>query len=171
MTAVVTDRSQDQQRYTDARRVHWEAIAQGGDRWRGLGGYYHRRLEEVYRAQVPAGQQVLELGCAEGDVLAAVQPSHGVGVDLSAGSIAVAQQRHPQLSFRVADVHDLSSIEGPFDVVIASDLLNDLWDVQAVFGEIARVSHPGTRLVVNNYSRLWELPLDAAAGLKLAHYR
>jgi hypothetical protein len=70
--------------------------------------------------------------------------------------------------FQVADVHDLSSIQGPFDVVILSDLLNDLWDVQKAIAEVGRLSHPGTRLVLNNYSRLWEQPLEAAARLRLA---
>ena len=146
--------------------------AAAGVRWRwrrlldhaGLGGYYHRRLLDIYRAHVPAGQRVLELGCGTGDVLAAVQPAHGLGVDLSPAIVAAARARHSQLAFEVGDAHDLSSIEGPFDVVILSDLLNDLWDVQAVFGQVARLSHPGTRLIVNNYSRLWELPLAAANG-------
>jgi cyclopropane fatty-acyl-phospholipid synthase-like methyltransferase len=32
---------------------------------------------------VPSGQRVLELGCGEGQLLRSLQPSHGVGVDLS----------------------------------------------------------------------------------------
>jgi SAM-dependent methyltransferase len=167
VTAGVTDAFQDQKRYADDRLAHWERMAQRLDR-PGLGGYYHRRLQEVYRAHVPAGQRVLEVGCGQGDVLAAVQPSHGVGVDLSPAMVAAASERHPQLAFHVADAHDLSSIDGPFDVVILSDLLNDLWDVQAVLAQVSRVSHPATRLVVNNYSRLWEPALAAAGWLGLA---
>jgi SAM-dependent methyltransferase len=133
-----------------------------------MGRYYHRRLQDVFRAQVPCGQRVLELGCGTGDVLAAVEPLRGLGVDLSPSMVAAAGRRHPRLAFEVGDAHDLSSVEGPFDVVILSDLLNDLWDVQAVFGQIGRLSHAGTRLVVNNYSRLWEPLLAAAAQLRLA---
>jgi ubiquinone/menaquinone biosynthesis C-methylase UbiE len=168
VSGVSTDASQDEVRYTSARRTHWESMAQTTDR--GIGAYYHRRLREIYRAHVPAGQRVLELGCGRGDVLAAVEPAQGLGVDLSGTSVAAARARHPRLSFEVGDAHDLSlsAIEGPFDVVILSDLLNDLWDVQAVFAQVARVSHPGTRVVVNNYSRLWELPLYAASSLRLA---
>jgi SAM-dependent methyltransferase len=165
-----TDASQDAARYTGARRSHWEGMAQSVDR-AGLGGYYHRRLGEIYRANVPAGQRVLELGCGTGDILAAVQPSQGLGIDLSPGIVSAARARHSQLAFEMGDAHDLSGIEGPFDVVILSDLLNDLWDVQAVFDQIARLSHPGTRVIVNNYSRLWELPLAAAARLRLAQPR
>jgi SAM-dependent methyltransferase len=167
---ISTDASRDEARYTGARKSHWEGIAREADH-AGLGGYYHRRLREIYRAHVPAGQRVLELGCGTGDVLAAVQPAHGLGVDLSPAIVAAARARHSQLAFEVGDAHDLSSIEGPFDVVILSDLLNDLWDVQAVFGQVARLSHPGTRLIVNNYSRLWELPLAAAKWLGLARPR
>ena len=167
---ISTDASRDEARYTGARRSHWEGIAREGDH-AGLGGYYHRRLRDIYRAHVPAGQRVLELGCGTGDLLAAVQPARGLGVDLSPAIVAAARARHSQLAFEVGDAHELSSIEGPFDVVILSDLLNDLWDVQAVFGQVARLSHPGTRLIVNNYSRLWELPLAAAKWLRLARPR
>ena len=162
------DAAQDYERYTDTRRAHWEKDARARQRWRGVGGYYHERLQQIYRAQVPAGQRVLELGCGPGDILAAVGPSRGVGVDLSPTTIELARRRHPGLAFHVGDAHDLSAIEGPFDVVIISDLLNDLWDVQQVVGEVGRLSHPGTRLVLNNYSRLWEQPLEAASSLRLA---
>jgi SAM-dependent methyltransferase len=162
------DAVHDHARYTEARLARWEAIAKDRERRPGLGGYYHRRLQQIYRTHVPRGEQVLEIGCGTGDLLAAVEPSYGVGVDLAPASVQIARARHPQLRFQVADAHDLSAVGGRYDVVIASDLLNDLWDVQAVFAAIARVSHPGTRLLINNYSRLWELPLGAAARLKLA---
>jgi hypothetical protein len=53
-------------------------------------------------------------------------------------------------------------------VVILSDVVNDLWDVQAVFKDIARLSTTRTRIVINTYSRLWELPLVLAQRLDLA---
>jgi ubiquinone/menaquinone biosynthesis C-methylase UbiE len=164
---VGTDATQEQARHRDARRAHWESISQTIDRG-GLGGYYHRRLQEVYRAQVPGRQRVLELGCGAGDVLAAVEPSRGLGIDLSPSMVAAARRRHARLAFEVGDAHDLSSVDGPFDVVILSDLLNDLWDVQTVFSQVGRVAHARTRLVVNTYSRLWEPVLAAAAHLRLA---
>ena len=41
-----------------------------------------------------------------------------------------------------------------------SDVVNDLWDVEVAFRQLQRVSHAGTRVVLNFYSRLWEVPLD-----------
>jgi hypothetical protein len=43
-----------------------------------------------------------------------------------------------------------------FDVIILSDLLNDLWDVQATFVHIRRYCHARTRIVFNVQSHLWE---------------
>jgi ubiquinone/menaquinone biosynthesis C-methylase UbiE len=165
-----TDAAQDQARHTDARRSHWSNVAGQFGKF-GANRYYHRRLRDVYAAHVPSGQRVLELGCGTGELLACVQPSLGIGIDLSPVMVAEARARHPQLSFHVGDAHDLSTLEGQFDVVILSDLLNDLWDVQAVLSQVARVSHAGTRVVLNNYSRLWEQPLSAAAFLRLARPR
>jgi Glycosyl transferase family 2 len=38
-----------------------------------------------------------------------------------------------------------------------------VWDVQGLLGDLQRLCHPRTRLVMNFYSHLWQLPLAAAA--------
>ncbi len=60
------------------------------------------------------------------------------------------------------------SVEGPFDTIILSDLVNDLWDVQRVFEEIRRLSIPSTRVILNFHSGLWQLPLGIAQWLNIA---
>jgi len=153
--------------YRRSRLAHWDTIAQRSDTWHGWGGTYHRRLAEVYRLVVAPGQRVLELGCGQGDLLAALQPSTGVGVDFSEEMIQRAQRRHPALRFIQADAHDFELAES-FDVIILSDLINDVWDVQTVLERAARVSRPRTRLIINTYSRLWESVLGVAERLNLA---
>ena len=170
MSDVSTNAALDFQRYTEARRRHWGEVARQGEKF-GPDRYYHRRLRDVYSAHVPAGQRVLEIGCGTGELLASVQPALGVGVDFSESMVAEARRRHPAYRFLTADAHDLSALDGPFDVVILSDLLNDVWDVQTVFAQVARLSHAGTRIVVNNYSRLWEAPLSLAAAVGQARPR
>jgi hypothetical protein len=78
-----------------------------------------------------------------------------------------ARSRHPGLSFIEADVHDLPLRE-EFDFIILSDLVNDLWDVQRVLEEVAPLTAPSTRIILNVYSHLWEQPLKAAQKLGLA---
>lgn len=161
-------RTAAQARYTESRRDHWNGVAGLTDRWSGWGGAYHRRLRAVYRSMVLPGQRVLELGCGLGDLLAAVEPSVGIGVDFSEAMVARAARRHPHLYFVNADVHDLGGLEGPFDVIILSDLVNDLWDVQTVLASLKGLTKPSTRLFFNLFSRLWQLPLELAQRLHLA---
>jgi len=154
--------------YQATRSRHWNMVASQMDRWEGLGGYYHRRLAEIYRFLIAPGQRVLEVGCGRGDLLAALEPSLGVGVDFSEAMIERARQRHPNLAFFQMDAHDLSRLSGErFDAIVLSDLVNDLWDVQAVLEEVARLSTARTRVIMNCYSRLWELPLAVAERLGL----
>jgi SAM-dependent methyltransferase len=51
---------------------------------------------------------VLELGCGRGDLLAALKPSYGVGVDFSARTLAKANGLYPGLYFVLGDVEDLA---------------------------------------------------------------
>ena len=76
-------------------------------------------------------------------------------------------QQYPKLHFHLRDAHELD-LDEKFDYIIASDLLNDLWDVQATFEALARHAHSSTRLVLNLYSRLWELPRRVAEAAGLA---
>lgn len=156
------------QSYRKTRVAHWDAIARKRDTWRGMGGWYHKRLLEIYRFHVTPHQKVLEVGCAEGKLLAALQPARGLGLDFSEEMIRRARRNHPDLEFILGDAHDLSQIDEKFDVIILSDLVNDLWDVQRVFEQINRLCHPRTRILLNFYSRLWQAPLSAARGLNLA---
>jgi SAM-dependent methyltransferase len=167
---TTTDPSLDPagQTYRQTRIAHWNAIARKRDTWRGMGRWYHQRLFEIYRFHVTPNQKVLEIGCAEANLLAALQPARGVGVDFSEEMIRRARKNHPNLGFIHGDAHDLSKIDEKFDVIILSDLVNDLWDVQRVFDQIKALCHPRTRILLNFYSRLWQTPLSAARGLNLA---
>jgi ubiquinone/menaquinone biosynthesis C-methylase UbiE len=132
------------------------------------GSAYQGRLADIFKLLVPPGHRVLEIGCGRGDLLAALSPDRGVGVDISSEMLTRAARRHPECQFVQADAHALP-FDGAFDFVIVSDLANDLWDVQTAFAEIARVSHDRTRLIINTYSRVWEFPLGIARSCALAH--
>jgi ubiquinone/menaquinone biosynthesis C-methylase UbiE len=154
--------------YQQSRIDHWDTIARKRDTWKGMGQWYHKRLEEIYRFLVSPGLRVLEIGCSDGNLLAALKPSRGVGVDFSSEMIRRAKERHPELEFIHADAHDLSGIKETFDVIILSDLVNDLWDVQRVLEQLQSLCTERTRILLNFYSRLWQLPLNIARSLNLA---
>jgi SAM-dependent methyltransferase len=154
--------------YQQARIAHWDAIARKHDPRRGMGGWYHRRLQEIYCFHISPNQNVLEIGCAEGNLLAALKPARGVGIDFSEEMICHAKALHPELEFIHADAHDLSEISETFDAIILSDLVNDLWDVQQVLEQLKPLCAPHTRIILNFYSRLWQFPLSLARKLNLA---
>lgn len=153
--------------YRRQRIAHWDAAAKRGPR--GLGGAYHRRLARVYRHLITPGQRVLEIGCGRGDLLAAVEPSYGVGIDFSSEMVRAACAAHPEpnLHFIHADAHDLT-LDTTFDTIILSDLLNDLWDVQRVLERLGPMTTPRTRVILNGYSRVWELPLAIGRATGMA---
>src|SRR5438876_10782434 len=122
---------------------------------------YHQLLKRYYAFLVPPGQRVLEVGCALGDLLAAVNPSRGVGVDFSPAVLDLARKRHPKLEFADAEAQEFFTDEN-FDYILLSDLVNDLPDVQALLTRLQEVSHGGTRLVVNFFNNLWRPVLSLA---------
>jgi SAM-dependent methyltransferase len=153
--------------YTAERVAHWGAVAGRGREAPYWTRYYHRAIETIYKFLIPPGLRVLEIGCGRGDLLAAVQPAHGLGIDFSPRRIEQARRRHPHLTFLQADAHHLP-LSKPFDVIILSDLINDVWDVESVLRQVLAVVTPRSRVILNFHSRLWQVPLKLARWLGLA---
>ena len=153
--------------FQQTRVAHWDAVADRFEDSSIASRSYQRQLAHYYRVLVPPGMRVLEVGCGPGDLLAALEPAVGVGVDFSTAMVTQATARHAQLKFIHADAHDLA-LSGPFDFIILSDLVNDVWDVQTVFEKLAKLAGPETRVILNTYSRVWQLPLLLAQQLGLS---
>lgn len=153
--------------YRAARVAHWNSVSKMMERPHRLSRRYRRRLIELFRFLCPPGKRVLELGCAQGDLLAALDHEHGVGVDFSSQMIQQAREKYPNLKFAEQDARELK-LDETFDVIILSDLVNDLWDVQETLMRVRAHCTPRTRVILNFYSRLWELPLSMAQSLGLA---
>ena len=122
---------------------------------------YHDLLKTYYGFLVPPGARVLEVGCGLGNLLAAVKPARGVGIDFSPSMVAMARKEHPELEFNLAEATEFSSNE-KFDYVILSDLVNDLPQVQEMFSHLQRQVFQHSRLVLNLHNNLWR-PLLALA--------
>lgn len=158
--------SAPEQTHKQTRSSHWEWV------WRAssnsLGAYYHKWLHRVYGYIIPKGARVLELGCGSGDLLASLEPSYGIGLDFAPTAIAKALISHPNFHFEVMDVESLKLGADKFDFIILSDLVNDLRDVQSILDRLQSSCHSGTRLVLNFYSHLWQIPLQLAQKFCLA---
>lgn len=132
---------------------------------------YHREIQRLARFLIPPGSNVLELGCGDGDLLAAVQPSKGLGIDISEEAIRQAQERHtvrPELTFRVADAETVDwTGEEPFDYIIIADLIPLLKDIQRTMSSLKNVCTSRTRVIVLFHSNLWRPWLSLASLLGL----
>jgi glycosyltransferase involved in cell wall biosynthesis len=121
---------------------------------------------------IPPGSSVLELGCGTGNLLSALKPARGLGLDISAEMIRLARAKFPNLQFEVADA-EAFHVDEKFDFVVASDLIGELGDITAMLECFHRVSHESTRLVLTFHSPTLEAVLRMAqrAGLAMAPLR
>ena len=151
---------------------HWEAFfdhyATQVDHWHHRNAGYHKAIASLARFYVPTDARVLEIGSGNGDLLAALQPSYGLGIDISGQMVRLAAQKYPHLHFRQMAAEHLEIPEEPFDFIVLSDLVGYLYDIRLVFTQLRNMCHSRTRLVMHWYSNLWQ-PLLACAeklGLK-----
>jgi SAM-dependent methyltransferase len=140
------------------------------ERWREFNAAYHDDDRKFMRFLVPPGKRVLELGCGSGHMLAALEPSVGVGVDFSPKTVAKARTLYPHLNFVEGDVENpatLTAIEGPFDYIVLADTIGLLEDIDGTLRLIHLHCAPSTRIIIAYYSHLWEPVLKAAEALRL----
>jgi len=152
-----------------ARVAALDEHAQQRDDYRQRHAYYYEEIERLAKFFIPEGASVLEIGCSTGDLLAALKPRRGLGIDLSPRTVEIAQQKHGasrELEFRVGDAQHLDLVE-KFDYVVLSDVVGYLDDVWAALRGLRQVMRPDSRLFLSYYNFVWELPMRAAAALKL----
>jgi SAM-dependent methyltransferase len=136
----------------------------------GFNAAYREGDRRFMQFLVPPGKRILELGCGRGELLAALQPSRGVGVDFAAKTIAKAKELHPDLDFVLGDVEDsatLSAIEGPFDYIVIADTIGMFEDIDGTLRRVHHLCTPSTRIIIAYYSHLWEPILKLAELLGL----
>jgi len=145
-------------------------IADNRDQWLRRFRYFHTEDARYFRFVIPEGASVLEVGSGFGDLLGRLKPSKGLGVDISPAMVEAARTRHPELTFREADVgaaESLKALRGKFDYVVMADTIGSLEDCQTALEHLHRFCRPDTRIVIAYYSRLWEPAFWLAEKLKL----
>jgi SAM-dependent methyltransferase/GT2 family glycosyltransferase len=154
----------------------YDRLGDDWETWVARSRYYYGELLHALRLFVPAQQRVLDIGCGNGDHLSDLEPSLGVGVDLSAGMVRLARRKHTHLDFhhQAAEelslpAHEVRGGDGGFDFVTMVNVAGEMADVLVAFKRLRPLVRPDTRLVILFYNHLWE-PLvgpAAALGLKL----
>jgi len=146
-------------------QAFFDQLAPDRDDWIKRNQAFYSADWNYMRFLVPEGLKVLEIGCGTGQLLAALKPSLGVGVDISEEMVEIARESHPGLEFVVCDAETPANIKklgGPFDVIVLSDTIGLLDDIEATLASLQSLCAPETRIIVAYYSRLWEPALRLA---------
>lgn len=131
---------------------------------------YSNQIIEVCRPFINANSRILELGCSTGDLLNLLNPGFGVGVDISQRSITLAQEHYPHLTWICADAENLpetTPFDEPFDLIVMSDLVSYLSDIQQSLEDLHSISHSGTRIIISHWNWLWSPALRIAEYLNI----
>lgn len=154
---------------TQRHRVRelFDKLAPERAHWKRRNAYYYRKITEYFRFIVPEGSRVLEIGSGDGDLLAALKPSRGLGIEASPKFVEISKKSHPHLEFQEAFAEDFKLIPNEtFDFIILSDLVGYVDDLQSVLQNLQQACHPSTRILIHCFSYLWEPVLKAGAALK-----
>jgi demethylmenaquinone methyltransferase/2-methoxy-6-polyprenyl-1,4-benzoquinol methylase len=122
---------------------------------------------------------IAALGCTPGDRVLDIaagtgtssEPLADAGVDVvpadfSLGMLRVGRRRRPDMPFTAADATHLPFADGSFDAVTMSFGLRNVSEPAAALAEFRRVTRPGGRLVLCEFSR----PVNHAFRAVYLHY-
>ncbi|MCX6351699.1 MAG: bifunctional class I SAM-dependent methyltransferase/glycosyltransferase family 2 protein [Bacteroidetes bacterium] len=139
--AYFEERAKSQRAYRRRRSYYWNEITKYCDY------FSHENIS------------VLEVGCGTGELLAEIKAKRKVGIDFSPSMITQAKEQFPSLEFQVMAAEDIKLNE-KFDLIIISNLINHVGDVQQVFDQLRNVCHDRTKVIVTYYNYLWQPVLN-----------
>ncbi len=151
----------------------FDQVARGYDRtrarlWLGRMNSWGRRMAAATGAA--PGVRVLDVAAGTGTsgMALTARGASVVACDVSPGMLSVGRRRHPGMEFVVADGRRLPFADDSFDAVTISFGLRNIAETEIALGEMLRVTRPGGRLVVCEFS----MPVDPVRrALFRAHLR
>ncbi|MDO4916429.1 MAG: demethylmenaquinone methyltransferase [Rothia sp. (in: high G+C Gram-positive bacteria)] len=144
----------------------FDQVAERYDLMNGImsgGQHLYWRSQTVKAVEPIAGQKILDIAAGTGT---SSEPFADVGAeviaaDLSAGMLEVGHRRRPDITFVQADVTELPFADEEFDAVTMSYGLRNVADYPKALSELYRVTKPGGRIVVLEFSHPTWAPFRA----------
>lgn len=139
-----------------AIKAYFDAVARNRKNRR-LSAYYWKEISDYCNYFSHEDSSVLEVGCGSGDLLASIAGSKKTGIDFSEPFITWAKDKHKDknIEFLVMDANNIS-LSGTYDLIILSNLIGVVDDIERVFEQVRKVCHPNTKVIVQYYNSLWE---------------
>lgn len=119
-----------------------------------LGQVYRWRRATVDAVDPRSGQRVLDLAAGTGTSSAALAETgaYVVASDISLGMLMQGRRQQPELDFVAGDALALPFPDDTFDAVSISYGLRNVEDTEAALREMLRVTRPGGRVVIAEFS-------------------
>ena len=153
-------------------RQHLTRLAHKRECWIEHNRYYYNLVGRLLRFLVEPGKRVLSVRCSTGELLAAVQPKIGKGIEICSEIVDLAKRRHPQFTFHVAfpDTdefwHCFNDSGEKFDYIAFNDI-DDTVDVQRALENLKPLCERHTRLLITTYNHLWEPLVTLAESFRM----
>jgi ubiquinone/menaquinone biosynthesis C-methylase UbiE len=116
-------------------------------------GYAH--VQKFIRTFVSPSMKVLELGCGPGNITEQIASACGELTATDASSKMIKQAKKnvdiDNVTFEVANAHDLPYEDATFDAVVASNMLHVVDDPEQILAEARRVLKPGGSFIATSF--------------------
>jgi SAM-dependent methyltransferase len=133
-------------------------------RHRGARDYLLHDLRDALLRLVPEHASVLEVGCGEGELLAALPNAVRTGVDMLPEVIERARRRFPGITFQVAEAPALEGLPR-FDAIICDRLGHSVLDARQLLVSLRDRLTPEGRIFLTTFNYFWEVPSRLAERL------
>nr|WP_321407510.1 bifunctional class I SAM-dependent methyltransferase/glycosyltransferase family 2 protein [uncultured Carboxylicivirga sp.] len=149
------------------RIKYFESRADNWVKYRKRRSYYWDSITRYCNYFIHEDSTVLEVGCGSGELLAAINGKEKVGIDFCEPILDQAKEQFPDIRFELMEAENIN-LDQKFDVIILSNLIGVLDDIEHVFNQLKNVCHEKTRIIVTYYNRFWEpiIRLAEFLGLK-----
>ena len=125
---------------------------------------------KLIESYTPKDGKVLDVGCGMARLLSRVPQFSRYGMDISSGYLKVASETGVKLC--LAKVEEMPFVDGFFDTVVCTDVLEHVLDLNVAVKQLFRVTKSGGKLIIRvPYRENLSLYLNPEYPYDLAHLR
>ena len=136
-------------------REYYLANASTWRKYRKKRSFYWNSITNYINYFIIPEASILEVGCGSGEMIAAINGHRKVGIDFCQPIINEAKAQFSSIEFHCMEAENIE-LDEKFDVIILSNLLGVVEDIELIFQQLHKVSHPHTKIIITYYNHLWE---------------
>lgn len=140
---------------------HFDEIAGDYDFYTKKRELHYSTLKILLKSLIPSGKHVFEVGCGTGDILKALNPSRGYGMDISSSMIKIANEKY---SKNIALYFSTRWPTKKFDYIFMSDVIEHLEKPEETFKQISKLMGGETKFINTMMNPIWE-PVETVYNL------